>query len=47
MSAEAILKKLRLDKATSCLIVNAPKEYIAMLDGIAYDAKPVKKKEGS
>jgi hypothetical protein len=47
MSAEAILKKLRLDKATTCLIVNAPKEYIAILDGIVYDTKSVKKKEGT
>ena len=47
MNAAEVFKKLRLDKALTILIVNAPSEYIAVLDGIKYDTKPLKKKEGS
>ncbi len=47
MEAEKIFKKLRFDKAANALIVNAPKEYAAILQESNYDCKPVKEKEGS
>ncbi|PSL46396.1 hypothetical protein CLV51_103374 [Chitinophaga niastensis] len=47
MSSEIVLKKLYFHKAGSALIVNAPSFYVTMLEGVSYDSKPVKKKEGT
>jgi len=47
MEAEKIFKKLRLDKATNALIVNAPEEYASILTEISHDTKLLKDKEGS
>lgn len=46
MNGPEIIKKLRLDKVTKRLIVNAPKEYLDILKGIEFDTKPTKKDEG-
>jgi hypothetical protein len=42
-----VLKKLRLPGAGNLLIVNAPKEFSAMLGGLAYDRAPQAKKRGA
>lgn len=42
-----VLRKLRLSGTGNILIVNAPKEYASLLEGVEYDSKPSKKKEGS
>lgn len=46
MNAAEVFKKLRLDSTKSLLVVNAPAEYAAMLDGVKYDNKPSAKKSG-
>jgi hypothetical protein len=46
MNSPEIIKKLRLDKATKRLIVNAPKEYLEILKGVEFDTKLEKKNEG-
>jgi hypothetical protein len=40
MEKEAIFKKLRLNSEQKILILNAPTEYISILEGIAFDDKP-------
>ncbi len=40
MSAEKIFKKLRLDSDKALLIVNAPSEYLALLEGSSFDNEP-------
>ena len=40
MSAEKIFKKLRLDSDKTLLIVNAPSEYLALLEGSSFDTEP-------
>ena len=47
MNAEEVFKKIRMDKAETILIVNAPEAYTNALKGKIYDAKPLKKKEGA
>jgi hypothetical protein len=47
METEKIIKNLRLDKSKTALIINAPEEYKAMLEGFIYDAVAVKEKEGN
>jgi hypothetical protein len=40
MEKEAIFKKLRLNSEQKILILNAPNEYLSILEGIAFDDKP-------
>jgi hypothetical protein len=40
MEKEAIFKKLRLNSEQKILILNAPTEYISILEGINFDDKP-------
>ena len=40
MEKEAIFKKLRLDSEQRILILNAPSEYLSLLEGITFDEKP-------
>ena len=47
MNQKDIFKKLRLINVENILIINAPKEYTALLSEIQYDSKLLKKKEGS
>jgi hypothetical protein len=44
---KSAITKLRLDKVSQPLIINAPEIFTAMLGGIAYDSKPLAKKKGS
>lgn len=46
MDRETIIKKLKIDKASNLLIVNAPKDYIESLAGVSFDKESVKDKEG-
>src|SRR6478735_1484676 len=46
MIATDIFKKLRLNKEEKLLIINAPDEYIAILEGITFDKKPLAKNKG-
>ena len=45
--ASDIFKKLRLGKDDKALVVNAPAEYLALLDEISFDKKPVAKNKGA
>lgn len=47
MNAAEVFKKLRLDTTKNLLVVNAPVEYAAILEGIKFDKKPSAKKSGS
>ena len=47
MNAKAVLKKLRLPAGGKILIVNAPKEFSAMLGALAYDRRPSAGKKGA
>ena len=40
MEKEAIFKKLRLNSEQRILILNAPSEYLSLLEGITFDEKP-------
>jgi hypothetical protein len=40
MEKEAIFKKLRLNSEQKILILNAPSEYISLLENITFDEKP-------
>jgi hypothetical protein len=40
MEKEAIFKKLRLNSEQRMLILNAPSEYLSLLEGITFDDKP-------
>ena len=40
MEKGAIFKKLRLDSEQRILILNAPSEYLSLLEGITFDEKP-------
>jgi hypothetical protein len=40
MEKDAIFKKLRLNSEQKTLILNAPNEYLSMLEGITFDEKP-------
>jgi hypothetical protein len=40
MEKEAIFKKLRLNREQKILILNAPSEYISLLEDITFDDKP-------
>lgn len=46
MNVREIFKKLRLDETKNLLVVNAPGEYSAILEGIKYDKKPSAQKIG-
>lgn len=46
MTKEQLLQKLRLEGDQSVLIVNAPKEYLAMMGSRKYSTKPLKSDEG-
>jgi len=46
MNGPDIIKKIRLDKASKILIINAPKEYLDILKEIEFDTKLTKKHEG-
>lgn len=46
MEPTAIFKKLRLNPVQKLLIVNAPEEYIKILEGIKFDNKPKKGSKG-
>lgn len=46
MNAAEVFKKLRLDNSKKLLIVNAPGEYTAILEGVKYDKKPSAEKSG-
>lgn len=47
MKAPDAITKLKLDKSSSSLIINAPKEYLDTLEGLSYDTKPDSSKEGN
>lgn len=47
MDRDEILRKLHFRKAATPLIINAPADYTAMMEGIAYDDRFSKKKAGS
>ena len=40
MEKEAIFRKLRLNNEQKILILNAPSEYLTLLEGITFDDKP-------
>jgi len=40
MEKQAIFKKLRLNSEQKILILNAPSEYLSLLEGITFDDKP-------
>ena len=40
MEANAIFKKLRLNTQGTSLIVNAPADYLAILEGVTFDSQP-------
>ena len=42
MEKEAIFKKLKFGFSDQNLIVNAPKEYLAILEGAGFDTTPDK-----
>jgi hypothetical protein len=46
MSFQEIQKKIRLLPGASALIINAPPEYLELLQGIHFDIKPEKSKYG-
>ncbi len=47
MTREAIFKKLRLDSKIKMLIINAPMEYLQLLEGVTFDSIPQKKSSGA
>ncbi len=40
MEKQVIFKKLRLNNEQKILILNAPSEYLSLLEGISFDEKP-------
>ena len=46
MDKESIFKKLKLGTAENILIVNAPEEYLAILEGVNFDLVPEDSKIG-
>jgi len=47
MSAEKVIKNLRLNNSQKILIVNGPEEFKAMLKGITYDTEHSEQNEGN
>ncbi|PWK27990.1 hypothetical protein LV89_01397 [Arcicella aurantiaca] len=45
MDKEAIFKKLRFDADKTALILNAPQNYLDLLEGISFDSSPKEKTE--
>lgn len=46
MDKVSIFKKLKFGIAESCLIVNAPEEYLSILSGVDFDSSPIELKIG-